>query len=224
MQACILFFICTGTDMITIIKQKPAAEFISVELESGEILKIPHQVAGLYRLEAGQELDQAEYSQLKAESQRFRCRKTALDYLAICPRSLMEMERYLGKKGFDHDLIREITAGLSEAGYIDDADYAARYIGNRLEKKLVGKQLLASELQKRGVHRDIIRQALKESAALEDSFDDVYAAALKKWQTVKDRKNGPAKLAYFLRGRGFDGEMITSVLERIRREEREEQE
>jgi len=67
-------------------------------------------------------------------------------------------------------------------------------------------------------------QALKESAALEDSFDDVYAAALKKWQTVKDRKNGPAKLAYFLRGRGFDGEMITSVLERIRREEREEQE
>lgn len=207
--------------MIVVIKTKPASEFVAVELDSGETLKVPYPAAGLYRLEAGQELEQTEYSQLKAESQRYRCKKTALDYLAICPRSLLEMERHLGKKGFDHDLVKEITTGLSKAGYIDDADYAARYIGNRLGKKLVGRQLLASELQKRGVRRDIIRQALKESAALQDSFDDVYAAALKKWQTLKDKKNGLAKLAYFLRGRGFDGEMITSVMEKLRSEDRE---
>ncbi len=214
-------FICTGTGMITIIKTKPAADFIAVELDSGETLKIPHQVAGLYRLAAGEGLDQTEYSQLKAESQRYRCKKTALDYLAICPRSLLEMERYLGKKGFDHDLVKEITAGLTGAGYINDADYAVRYISNRRGKKLVGKHLLASELQKRGVHRDIIRHALSESVALQDSFDDVYAAALKKWHTLKDKKNGLAKLAYFLRGRGFDGEMITGVMEKLRSEERE---
>lgn len=207
--------------MITIIKTKSAAEFIAVELDSGETLRIPHQAAGPFRLEAGRALDQTEYFQLKAESQRYRCTKTALDYLAICPRSLQEMKRHLGKKGFDHDLVEDITAGLAESGYIDDADYAARYISNRLGKKLVGKQLLASELQKRGVHRDIIRQALRESAALQDSFDDVYAVALKKWQALKDRKNGLAKLAYFLRGRGFDGEMVTSVIEKLRSEERE---
>ena len=148
-------------------------------------------------------LDQTEYAQLKAESQRYRCKKMALDYLAICPRSLMEMERYLGKKGFDHDLVTEITSGLSEAGYINDADYAARYISNRLGKKLVGKHLLASELQKRGVHRDIIRQALKESAALQDSFDDVYAAALKKYATLKDKKNAPGEACLFSPGQGL---------------------
>lgn len=207
--------------MITITKTKPAAEFIAVELDSGETLRIPHQAAGLYRLEAGRALDQTEYTQLKAESQRYRCTKTALDYLAICPRSLQEIKRYLGRKDFDHDLVEDITAGLAEAGYINDADYAARYISNRLGKKLVGKQLLASELQKRGVHRDIIREALREAATIRDSFDEVYTMALKKWQTLKDRKNGIAKLAYFLRGRGFDGEMITSVIEKLRSGERE---
>jgi regulatory protein len=214
-------FIYTDTDMITILKTKTADEFIAVELDCGETLTIPRQAAGLYGLAAGQTMDRAAYEQLKAESQRYRCRMTALDYLAICPRSLAEMERQLVKKGFDHDLVTEITSGLVEAGYIDDADYATRYITNRLGKKLVGKHLLARELQKRGVHRDIIRQALKESAALLDTFDDVYAAALKKYATLKDKKNGLAKLAYFLQGRGFDGEMIASVIEKLRSGERE---
>jgi regulatory protein len=210
--------------MITILKTKTADEFTAVELDSGETLKIPHGSAGLYRLAAGQVLEQEEYAQLKAESQRYRCRKTALDYLAICPRSRAEMERHLAKKGFDHDLATEITAALLESGYIDDADYAARYICNRLGKKLVGKNLLTRELQKRGVHRDIIRQALRESASLQDTFDEVYDVALKKYATLKSKKNPLAKLAYFLQGRGFDGEVITGVIEKIRSGEREEEE
>ena len=71
---------------------------------------------------------------------------------------------------------------------------------------------------------DIIRQALRESASLQDTFEDVYAVALKKYATLKGKKNPLAKLAYFLQGRGFDGEVITGVIEKIRSGEREEEE
>jgi len=207
--------------MVSIVKTKHTDDFVAVELDSGELLKIPHHVADLYRLEAGRTIDPAEYAQLKEESQRYLCKRAALNYLAISPRTAAEMERYLGKKGFDHHLIREVVEGFRNSGYINDADYAARYISNKLGKKLVGKNLLFGELMKKGIPRDVIRQALKESESIHGNFDQVMAIAEKKYNTLRDKKNGIGKLAYFLHGRGFDGDMVNAVIDRIRRNEKE---
>jgi regulatory protein len=214
-------FICADSEMVAIVKTKYADDCITVELDNGELLKIPYQVTGMYRLEAGRVIDSTEYAQLKEESQRYRCKRAALNYLAISPRSATEMERYLRKKGFDHDLVRETVNGLRNSGYIDDVDYAARYIGNKLGKKLVGKNLLFNELIKKGIPRNVIRQALKESESIHSNFDEVLAIAEKKYGTLKDKKNGIAKLAYFLHSRGFDGDLVNAVIDRIRRKEKE---
>lgn len=208
--------------MITILKIKHGTDCVTVDLDNGEVLKIPYQVTGLFSLESGRAVDTTEYVQLKEESQRYRCKKMALDYLAICPRSATEMERYLGKKKFDHDLAREIVNGLRDAGYIDDVDYAARYIHNKLARKLVGRQLLSSELQKKGISRSIINNALKESEALHTNFDALYAIARKKYDTIRHKKNSIEKLAYFLHTRGFDSELIHSVIGRIASEEKDQ--
>lgn len=208
--------------MITIIKIKHGNDCVTVDLDNGEVLKIPYQVTGLFRLEAGRTIDTTEYGQLKEESQRFRCKAMSLDYLAICPRSTLEMERYLGKKKFDATLVREIVNGLREAGYIDDADYAARYIQNKLSRKLVGKQLLARELQKKGIHREIINQALKDSKSMHSDMDALYTIAQKKYGAIKDKKNSMTKLSYFLHSRGFDTDMVNSVIKRLLKEEKED--
>lgn len=207
--------------MATIIKTRHADECIIVEFDGGEVMKIPYGAAGPYRLESGRSVDAEEYAQLKAESQRHRSKKMALDYLAICPRSAAEMERYLVRKGFDHELVRDIVDGLGSAGYIDDADYAARYISNRCGKKPVGKNLLMSELLKRGVSRDVIKDALRKSESLHGDFGQVLAVAEKKYATIKDKKNPFSKLASFLYGRGFDTDTVTSVIDRIKRGEEE---
>jgi regulatory protein len=207
--------------MVAIVKTKQANDCIAVELDNGELLKIPYQVMGLYRLEAGRAIDSTEYAQLKEESQRYRCKRTALDYLAICPRSATEMERYLGKKEFDHNLIREIVDGFRKSGYLDDADYAARYISNKLSRKLVGKNLLFNELMKKGIPRNIIRKALKESESIHSNFDEVMVMAEKKYGILRNKKNGIAKLAYFLHSRGFDADLINNIIDRIRRRDKE---
>jgi len=207
--------------MATIVKIRHADECITVEFDGGEIMKIPYGAAGPYRLEAGRSVDAEEYAQLKTESQRHRSKKMALDYLAICPRSAMEMERYLARKGFDHELVREILEGLVNAGYIDDADYAARYISNRCGKKVIGKNLLMNELLTKGISRNIARDALKEAAPRLSSFEDVLTLAERKYAGMKDRKKGLSKLAYFLRGRGFDHDTVSRVIDRLRRGEEE---
>ncbi|MBP7734692.1 MAG: regulatory protein RecX [Spirochaetes bacterium] len=204
--------------MITISKIRHGNDCVTLELDNGELLKIPLAVTGLYGLETGRSIDATEYAQLSVESQRYRCKAMALNYLAICPRSALEMERYLGKKKFDRDIIREIVNAITRAGYIDDADYAARYIENKLRKKLVGKQLLARELQKKGISRQIINHALKETETIHTDPEALYAIAQKKYAAVKDKKNSIAKLSYFLHSRGFDTEMVRTVTERILKE------
>jgi regulatory protein len=221
MQPHPLFYLA-GAGMVAIVKTKQTDDFVAVELDSGELLKIPYQVASLYRLEAGRIIDSEEYAQLKEESRQYLCKRAALNYLAISPRTATEMERYLGKKGFDHNHIREIVEGFRNSGYINDVDYAARYISTKLGKKLVGKNLLFTELMKKGIPRDVIRQALKESESLHSDFDQVLAVAERKYAALKDKKNGIGKLAYFLHGRGFDSDMVNAVIDRIRRKEKEE--
>src|SRR4030042_6446396 len=206
--------------MATIVKIKRADEYIAIELDTGESLKIPSAVDGMYRLSVGRIIDATEYAQIKEESERHRCKSMALDYLAIAPRSAAEMERYLRKTGFDHGHIRGIVTRLAESGYIDDADYAARYISNRLSRKFVGRNLLFNDLQKKGVPRNIIKKALKESEAIHSNFDELYKPAVKKYASLKNKKNGISKLDYFLQSRGFDSDLVASVIHRIRSEEK----
>jgi len=214
-------FICTGARMGTITKIKMSDDQVTVELDNGESLYMPYQISNLYKLDSGRSIDPTEYRQLKEESQRFQCKRRALDYLAIRIRSAAEMERYLQKKGYAHDTIQDVVRGLIDAGYLDDYDFAARFIDSRLNKKLVGKHLLASELQKRGISRTIIKAAIKESESRHTDIDTIFETARKKYAALKLKKNALTKLAYFLQRRGFDAEIVHTVIERIRSRERE---
>lgn len=208
--------------MAAIVTTREKEDCVLVELDSGEKLHIPRRVAGQYRLEAARVLTEEEYAQLSAESCRYGAMKKALDYLAIRPRSEAEIERYLARKGFDRDAVAETATSLRQSGYLDDADYAARFIAGRLARKAVGKNLLTSELMKRGVHRNVIRKALKESETIHGDPEALYRVAVKKFAALKQKKNPHEKLFQFLRGRGFDPEAATGAVDRIRRDEGED--
>ena len=208
--------------MITILQIKHAKDSVNAILDNGETLRIPLRLLSQYRLDAGRTIGSEEYSQLKEESNRFRCGLSALDYLAVRPRSAAEMQRYLSKKGFSHDNISEAVRGLVEAGYLDDHDFAVRYVNGRLNRKTVGRNLLAAELQKKGIAKEIIRRVLRESEALHGNVDELYRLAIKKYDSIKHKKNSITKLAMFLYGRGFDRDAIAAVVDRIRGDENPE--
>ena len=202
--------------MTCIIKKKYKDNHVKLELDNGQVLKIPVGLDGTYRLDVGREIDNTEYVQLNEESQRFLCREKSLNYLAIRARSTLEMESYLNRKGFSADIIREIISALKESGYINDFDFALMYIGDRLNRKLIGSRLLKSELQKKGIARKIIDRALKESGAGNVDIDKVYEIAEKKYNSLKDKKNSINKLALFLQRKGFEYAVVEVVLDRIK--------
>lgn len=191
---------------------------LTVCFSTGETIRLPIACERMYGLAKGKVIDRPLYQQLKEESEKFMCRRKALDYLSIRNRSTWEIERYLQKKGFGKDPIRETIIFLREAGYINDYDYAVRYINARRSRKTIGKRLLRAELYRRGVDRNIISRALAETGSNIVNADEIYALAVKKANTLKSDQNKMRKIMYFLRQRGFGEDDIRAVVERLKKE------
>jgi regulatory protein len=189
--------------------------FIKVELDTGESLMLPFNVFSLYPISAGKIVDSLLYQQLKVESARFTCRQKALNYLAVRSRSEQEVRNHLLKKGFQKDIINEILAGVKDNGYLNDYDYALRYISSKKKSKVIGQNVLKRDLYKKGIDKNIIKKAIKETGADITDPDEIYGLALKKMKSLENKKNKVAKLIFFLKQKGFSEDAIRSVVDRI---------
>lgn len=192
---------------------------IQIELDSGERLVIPESLAPLYHLKQGMAIDATMYQQLKDEAERLLCRQKALGYLAMRARTVREMDLYLQRKKFSIPIIREILAGLKDAGHLDDNRFAREYITGRNNRELVGKNLIKSELSRKGVDRGTVSRAFSELPSLEVDIEAVYERALKKYEQLRGKKNRREKVLYFLQRKGFDHGIIRAVAQRLRSED-----
>ncbi len=201
--------------MFEIVSLEYKSDHVTITLDTGESIKFPFDLYKLYKLETGKKLDRTEYLQLKEESERFECNRKAVNYLSIRSRSSREMENYLIKKGFSKDIIINILKELRDTGYLNDLDFAKRYITSKKKRKTIGKNLLRKELLGKGVSRDTINRALKETSFDHDDITEIYTLATKKLTSLEKKTNKKSKLIYFLHQRGFDNDVIYTVIEQL---------
>lgn len=194
--------------MVTVISIAQGKNLVTIELDTGEQIAIPLPVAAQYRIFKEKTLTKEEYHQIKTESERFLCKQKAPDYLSIKNRTSHEIRKYLMKKGFSADIIAEIMQQLEEKGIIDDFTYAVTYMQLRRKSKLVGKKLIAHELQQKGLSRAKIRKAFEASDFTDANFEDVLALARKKLTAYRGKKFALRKVGFFLTQRGFDYQTI----------------
>lgn len=206
--------------MIEIVEIKYRETHIQLTLDTGEVFQVPGNITGHLTLKKGLALDTAMYEYLKDESERFTCRRKALDYLSLRNRTVQELRMLLKKKNFSESIISEILDSLTSAGYINDYKYAVDYISARRRNKVIGDSLLKSELYRKGVPSKSIDKAIRKSDDAPVEFEDIYRESLKKLARIEHKKNKPAKIALFLRQRGFDSGIIRKVIDRMKEEKK----
>ncbi len=202
--------------VITDITQKNT--HIEVRLDTGDLLFLPFSAIERIALKTGMSIDPTQYGFLRDESNRHLCAQKALDYLSIRNRTAQETERFLAKKGFDHDIIGGVIRDLHSAGYIDDYRFAVGYIRGKRGRKVVGDNLLRRDLMQKGVESRTIRKAISEAADDAISEEAVFREAQKKLSRIGNKPNREAKVIFFLRQRGFGDDMIRAVIARLKRE------
>ena len=146
-----------------------------------------------------------------------------LSYVSYRPRSEKEIVSYCEKrtKGreIDEDVIPRVCLRLKELGLFDDRKFSQWFVEGRLRGKPVGKTRIRLELLRFGVTPDIADEALRGSEMVDSEAerDRAKKAAQKKLAGLVGlpKLKQKARLYSFLRGRGFDSNSVSRVVDEV---------
>lgn len=160
------------------------------------------------KLTVGQELSDADirrYKQLSAEDKAY---NLALAYVARRMRSRGELLDYFRRKQYAPELADNLMQRLERAGFVDDTDFARRWVENRRLLKATSTKRLRLELRQKKVADDIIQAVLAEDDTDERQLLRELVAKKRKQSRYQDAQ----KLIAYLARQGFNYDDIKAVM------------
>lgn len=146
----------------------------------------------------------------------------ALNLLAYRPRAEGEIRTRLRQRGFPDGAIDETIDKLREWRYVDDQDFAERWIENRRERRPRSARMIAMELRGKGVEANTVSVAVNGAGI--DERADALRIAIERWARLADLE-APVRvrrLTGFLSRRGYGFDVIRDVLKALEEDESED--
>jgi regulatory protein len=170
----------------------------SFSLGEGELLKL-----GLH---SGQELTEDELASFRDESDYGKWFDKTLNLLSYRMRSVWELRDYLKRKKAPEEFVDKIINKLSMNGYVNDEQFAKRWVENRRLLKPTSKRRLSQELRQKRIATEIIDAVLAE--------DETDERQQLRELVEKKRARYPDKLKFmqYLARQGYNYDDIKSVL------------
>lgn len=161
-----------------------------------------------YRLKVGMIISEEELSRIQLESEKASAFDKALTNLSVSPKSEREIRIFLERKGYLEDVVDYVVEKMKGYGFLDDKEYAARYVQSSGTRK--GKRLIALELRKKGISQEEIDSAIEEISDEREKADSL----LRKYLRGKASDRGTLRKAYaYLISRGFDFDLARAVIQ-----------
>ncbi len=152
-------------------------------------------------------------------------RQLAMQYLARADRSAQQVRQRLERASLPQPVIEQVLAECAQRRWLDDEQFARRWIGSRLEKKPAGARRLASDLAQRGLAPETVAQVLEEfSGALNNP--ETMAALLRRQQrryAGLEEEKAKRRMLDFLRRRGYPEEGAWRAVNQVWKEIREDE-
>ena len=159
-------------------------------------------------IRVGQEFSQAELDELKDRSVIDKGYDRALNLIMLRPRSEWELRDYLRRKEYSPDVSDAILNKLSDRGFVDDADFAQRWVESRRLLKSTSKRRLIQELRQKRISDEIINLTLEKDVADEQ----VILRELIFRKRKQTRYSDDQKLMQYLVRQGYNYGDIKTVL------------
>lgn len=159
-------------------------------------------------LKVGRELTQQELDELQDTATVDKAYDRALNLISHRPRSEGEIREYLRRKDLTGHDITTVVNRLTERGYLDDADFARRWVATRRLLKSTSKRRLMQELRQKRVSSDIISQALEDDETDERGVLRELIARKRKQTKYQDN----LKLMQYLSRQGYNYDDIKTVI------------
>ncbi len=143
-------------------------------------------------------------------------RETALRILTYREHSITELKRKLQRKGYNEEILQILLNRLEEVNLLNNTRFAQLWIENRKRKGTYGRKRIIQELKQKGISISIINKLLETEFDYETELELAIKQAQKKLNIIKKREHNKlkqhSKLYNFLIRRGFDGEIVSKVI------------
>jgi len=141
-------------------------------------------------------------------------RLIALRLLDAQPRTRVELERALARRGVPTDAATAVLDRFAEVGLIDDEAFAQAWVTSRHAGRGLGRRALTVELQRRGVDAETIGEAVSAVSA-EDEEVAARALVSRRLRTVSGlpRETARRRLVGMLARRGFSQALAARVVD-----------
>ena len=136
----------------------------------------------------------------------------ALRLLSDMDRTEAQLRTKLKQKDFSEEVIEQALEYVKSFGYINDANYAERFVANRQSSK--SRREIYASLCEKGVSREIAELALENGYAQYDEVETIRAIATKRHYSETERTDAEKKKLFdYLVRRGFRYEDIRQVIQ-----------
>lgn len=149
------------------------------------------------------------------DPEALKAKHAAVKLLATRARTRHYLQERLVKQGLAEDAIRTALDALTEAGYVNDEQYARERIEGILSKSLQWRPALVQVLRREGIDADLAERTVNERLADVNQRDWACAVACERLRTgnTSDTDSARRRTGAYLSRRGFDTESIIAAIE-----------
>lgn len=197
--------------IISLLKNEKFPSMFNITMDNNVSFCLPKKRVELLELAEGKNISEETLNYILDKEVYVAAKSAAVSFLALKLRTAYEVERKLYEMGYNETTIERVIEDLKEINYIDDYNYACKYIAEKSKLKPKSAKLLSMELSQKGLSDDIISSALEEFTL--DEEEVALHLLRKKYSryTAFDEKL-IQKMKNFLSGRGFSYSQISKAV------------
>lgn len=182
-----------------------------VSFDNGEEIKISEDTLVNFGLYKGQEVEEDFVENLKYEDEKSEALLLSYKFLQR-NKTKHQLVDHLYKNKIQRDIIDLVLPILEEKNYLNDEDYARRYLSDALNIKKYGKIKTRYMLMSKGIDKKIIEKVMENY-----DYELEYMNALELIEKRISKDETDPKIINsaknYLQGRGFEFEIINFTLD-----------
>ncbi|MDU5099861.1 MAG: RecX family transcriptional regulator [Peptoniphilus grossensis] len=179
--------------------------------DCGEEIEISEETLIEFGLYKGQEVEDEIIDKLKFEDEKTEALLLSYRFLQR-NKTEKQLIDYLYKNKISGEIIDTVIPILNEKKYLNDEDYARRYLNDAMNIKKYGKIKIIYMLRSKGIKNDIIEKIMRDyDYELEYlNAEDLLSKKLDAEEKDPKKINSAKK---YLQGRGFEFEIINFAVD-----------
>lgn len=185
-----------------IIPQRRDPSKYNIYIDGEYIFALPAQDMEYFNIKEGREIPEKTVAFIQKNLIYIQAQDKALGFIGYKMRTEKEVRQKLVENDFTHEIIEEVMVFLCKYKYINDKEYAQKYIKERLRLSPRGGYAMRMELLQKGISHEICQEALAltEFSETEDAVRWLERKTKGQWPPDEKKKK---QLYGFLQRKGY---------------------